>query len=175
MNSGHIKKGCMRSFFVTAIATGFLTLSGPADAACTDAPAPGVNWQSCFQDGRPFNGVNLNGANLRDANFSRSDFSAATLTGIDGRRAKFFSAVMKEADFSDANLTQADFTGADLTDASFRNANLQRTLLYRATLRGVDFTGANLSGTDFMFSDLSGAIWTDGERVCAEGSRSRCQ
>lgn len=154
---------------------GMVILPGTAMAACTDAPAPGVNWQSCFHDGRPFKAENLEGAILQAANFARSDFTGSNMRGIDGRRTKFFSATMQDVDLSGANLARADLTKADLTGASFKNANLERALLYRATLRGADFTGANLKDADFMFADLSGATWIDGETICAEGSRSRCQ
>ena len=44
-----------------------------------------------------------------------------------------------------------------------------------ATLIDVDFTGANLSRADFTGADLSGATWTDGVRICAQGSVGVCR
>lgn len=160
---------------VLAGAISLLLLAGGAEAACTDPAAPGVNWQDCFHDGRPFDGVNLEGAVLQDAHFARSDLSGSNMKAVDGRRAKFFSATMVNVDLSDADLANADFTKADLSGASFRGADLEKALFYRSVLRGADFTGAELKGADFLFADLSGAIWIDGKKVCAEGSRSRCK
>ncbi|RMF09167.1 MAG: pentapeptide repeat-containing protein [Alphaproteobacteria bacterium] len=159
---------------LAAAAGAALPLSG-VWAGCTDPAAPGVNWQDCLQDGRPFESVDLEGAILRDGHFARSDFTGSNLKKIDGRRTKFFSAIMIGVDLSGANLANADFTKADLTGASFRGANLQNALFYRAVLRGADFTGADLRDADFLFADLSGATWVDGRKVCAEGSRSRCR
>ena len=37
-----------------------------------------------------------------------------------------------------------------------------------------DLTGVKLGGADLTLADLSGATWTDGKRVCSEGSIGRC-
>ena len=71
----------------------FGLFSPAAYAACTDTPAPGVNWQRCYLDKRHFQDADLTGANLRAAFFARSDFTGANFSGIDGRRAKFGTAV----------------------------------------------------------------------------------
>jgi uncharacterized protein YjbI with pentapeptide repeats len=144
-------------------------------AACTDPARPGVDWNRCYHDGRNLGEVDLTGAKLRDARFSRTDLQNSILDQVDGRRAKFVSAMLKGVRFEGANLTEADFTKADLTGASFRNANLRGARLFRAILRGADLTGARLQAADLLRADLSGARWTDGETVCAEGSISQCK
>ena len=53
----------------------------------------------------------------------------------------------------------------------FEGANLSRARLFRANLRGVNFTNARMRGADLLEADLSGALWIDGKRRCAEGSR----
>ena len=59
-----------------------LLISSAASAACTDTPAPGVDWKRCSLDNRHFQDANLAGANLRSAFFARSDFSGADLSAI---------------------------------------------------------------------------------------------
>ena len=143
-------------------------------AACTDPPSPEVNWQRCNFDGLDLQSVDLTGARLRDASFFRTDLSDSNLEGSDSTRAKFVNAIARAVDFSGAKLYQADFTKADLEGASMAGVDLRLARLFRANLRGVDFTGAQMRNTDLTRADLSGATWTDGERVCKEGSIGRC-
>jgi uncharacterized protein YjbI with pentapeptide repeats len=51
---------------------------------------------------------------------------------------------------------------------------LRRARFFRANLRGADLSGARTGGADMLNADLSGARWTDGKRVCAEGSLGQC-
>lgn len=146
----------------------------PAAAACTDPPAPGVNWQRCAFDGLDLRGADLKQARLRDGSFFRTDLSGADLSGINGYRAKFVNAVLREANLSGAKLSSADFTKADLTGASLAQADLRRSRFYSANLRNADLSGARLKGADFSRAELSGATWSDGKRICAEGSVGRC-
>jgi uncharacterized protein YjbI with pentapeptide repeats len=145
-----------------------------ANALCTDPPGPGVNWQRCNFDGLKFSGVDLTDARLRDASFFRVELSGSNLTKVDATRAKFVNADMRQAVFDAAKLFETDFTKADLTGASFTGADLRRARLFRSILRGANFAGARLGGADLTRADLSGATWTDGIRVCAEGSVGRC-
>jgi len=149
--------------------------AAPARAGCTDPPRPGVNWQRCSHDERPFVNANLSGANLRETRMTWADLSGANLSKMDARRAKFLNARLVGARLDGANLTEADFTKADLSGASLKGAILRGTHLFRANLRGADFTGARLARADLLNADLSGAIWTDGKTVCAEGSISQCK
>ena len=149
-------------------------LSAPAFAACTDTPAPGVNWQRCYLDKRHFQDVDLTGANLRSAFFARTDFTGSNFSGIDGRRAKFGTAILNNVRFDEARLIGADFTTSELAGASFKGADLRRARFFRANLRGVDLTGASLDGTDFLKADLSGATWVDGKTICPEVSIGQC-
>ena len=61
-----------------------------------------------------------------------------------------------------------------VTGASLIGADLRRARLFRAILRNANLTDARLKGADLARADLSGATWTDGERICAEGSIGRC-
>jgi hypothetical protein len=146
----------------------------PALALCTDPPGPGVNWQRCNFDSLDLAAVDLSGARLRDASFIRGDLSGSKLVKADSTRAKFINATLNGTVFDDAKLYAADLTKADLTEASLKGADLRLARLFRATLRGADLTGARLKGADLSRADLSGATWTDGKRICAEGSVGRC-
>ncbi|MEM7172952.1 MAG: pentapeptide repeat-containing protein [Pseudomonadota bacterium] len=157
-----------------AAALGVWLLIGPAHAACTDPPGPNVNWQRCNLDGLDLSSVDLTDARIRDGSFFRSTLNDANLTGASGFRAKFVNAVMRGTRLDNAKLDEADFTKAELVDASLIGADLRRARLFRSDLRGADLTGARLLGADLTRADLSGATWTDGQRVCAEGSIGRC-
>lgn len=163
----------VRTVSVVAALTAVLG-GGPAHADCTDAAAPGVDWRRCYMDGRDFNNSNLSGAKLRDATFARANLSGSDFSEIDGYRVKFYTAMMKNAKFAGARLAEADFSKADLTGASFKNANLRRAKFFDTILRGADLSGAQMRGADLFGADLSGATWTDGEKVCAEGSIGQC-
>jgi uncharacterized protein YjbI with pentapeptide repeats len=128
---------------------GACLVSGPALAGCTDAAAPGVDWSRCYLDGKDLRNVDLTGAWLRSASFNRADLSDSNLSEVDGFRAKFVSAMAT-------------------------NAHLRHARFFRANLRGADLTGARMRGADLLNADLSGATWTDGEKVCAEGSIGQC-
>ena len=160
---------------VVAAGVVFLGLAaGTAEAACTDPPAPGVNWQRCVQDGLAFKQVDLTGARLRDASFFRADLSESDLSKISGFRVKFVNAVLRGVRLDGAKLSQADFTKADLSGASLVGADLRRVRFFGAVLREVDLTDARLTGADLVRADLSGATWIDGKRICAAGSIGRC-
>jgi uncharacterized protein YjbI with pentapeptide repeats len=147
---------------------------GQAAAGCTDPPNPGVNWQRCNFNGFDLKEVVLTGARLRDGSFFRTDLSGSDLSNTSAFRAKFVNADMRGANLGGAKLSEADFTKADLSGASLSGADLRRARFFHADLRGADLTGARLRGADLTMADLSGATWTDGKRVCAEGSQGRC-
>ena len=93
-----VAKICLSVAVLALLATGFL-FSPPALAACTDTPAPGVDWQRCYLDKRHFQNVNLSDSNLRSAFFAHSDFTGANMTGVDARRAKFVTTILKIREF----------------------------------------------------------------------------
>ena len=152
----------------------FAALASPALADCTDPPSTGVNWQRCNFDSLTFEDVDLSGARVRDSSFYRSDLSGSNLTGVEAYRSKFVNTDLTKVTLDEALLGQADLTKANLTGASLRGADLRNARLYRAILRESDLTNARLDGADLARADLSGATWTDGKRVCAEGSVGRC-
>jgi uncharacterized protein YjbI with pentapeptide repeats len=167
-------------FFVRTGGWSFLTVLllatawSPALASCTDPPGPGVNWQRCAMDGLDLREVNLAGARLRDGSYFRTDLSGGDLSGTESYRVKFVNAKLINVVFDGAKLFEADLTKADLTGASLVGVDLRRARLFRAKLRNANLTDALLKGADLARADLSGATWTDGERVCAEGSVGRC-
>lgn len=165
----------LRSILVSAaVCLGLAGHPGVAGAACTDPARPGVDWQRCFQDDKDLGGRDLTGAVLRDTSFHRSNLDGAILVDVEGFRAKFISATMRQAWLDGAAFQDADFTKSDLTDASLVNADVRRAEFFDASLRGADLTGARVVGADFTRADLSGATWTDGEYVCAENSIGQC-
>lgn len=145
-----------------------------AHAACTDPPGPGVNWQRCNFDGLDLTNLDLQGARLRGSSFFRTDLSGSDLSETESLRAKFINSTLTGVTFEGAKLYEADLTKADLSSATLIGVDLRRARLYRANLRGANLTGAQLKGADLTRVDLSGATWSDGERVCAEGSIGRC-
>jgi len=146
----------------------------PAIAECTEPAAPGVNWVRCYLDGRDLSQHDLTGARLIDSSFQRAVLVKTIFAEVSAYRAKFISAEMKEAILDQGNFSEADFTKADLTGASLKNADLRRARFFRANLRGADLSGARTTGADFLNADLSQARWTDGKRLCAEGSIGQC-
>jgi uncharacterized protein YjbI with pentapeptide repeats len=156
------------------IALLFSTAGLPARAACTDVPAPKVDWRRCTLDGGDFAKSKLTGAELRDASFSLANLAGADLTCADAYHGKFLSTNLQGARLDGANLSESDFTRADLTGASLVGADLRRARFFRSNLRGADFTGAQMTGADLLNADLSGALWTDGKRRCGAGSIGQC-
>ena len=113
-------------------------------------------------------------ASRLSASFFRSDLSESNLKNVRGFRAKFVNATIRDAVLDGAGLSEADLTKSDLSESSLVGVDLRRARLFRTVLRGADLTGARMGGADLTKADLSGATWTDGERVCAEGSIGRC-
>jgi uncharacterized protein YjbI with pentapeptide repeats len=121
--------------------------------------------------------------NLRFAQFDDSILLAADLRGIDGRKASFVGATMRNASLEGADIRWANFKGATLDeatlsgalvgDASFENASLISANFQGATLIGALLTNTNSTGASFaqsfMFlssfkkSNLMGATFEGGE------------
>jgi uncharacterized protein YjbI with pentapeptide repeats len=152
-----------------------LLAAPPALAACTDPPGPEVVWRRCLLDGRDLSGADLSRALLRDTSMQRARLVGTTLAGADAFNARFVSADLTGADLSQATLREVDFTRAVMRNAKLVGSDMRRARLFRADLSGADLTGANLEGADFSNAILNGARWTDGQRVCAEGSIGTCQ
>ncbi len=168
-------RSTFRLFLLPAVlATLFGLPAAPAEAGCSDPPAPGVNWQRCNFDYLDLSGVDLTEARLRDGSFFRTEFEGALLVKSESLRAKFVNASLVEADLTEALLYEADLTKADLSGALLVGTDLRRARLFRANLRGADLTDARLEGADLTRVDFSEARWTDGKTICAEGSLGRC-
>lgn len=163
---------------IAATSTIFLCLapvSAHAFADCSAPPAPGVDWSRCFHEESVFVQEDLSGAQLVDARFQRANLEGTNLSDANAQGAKFVSAILTNTNFEKANLREADFTRAVLQGANLSNTNLRRTRFFRANLRGANLSGARLDQTDLLNADISGATWTDGARICAEGSIGRCK
>lgn len=159
---------------VSAVITLLMCVSAAHAADCTLPAAPKVDWQRCYVDERDLSGHDLSGARLRETSFQRAKLVETKLTGSDSYRARFVSAEMKGALLDGGIFAEADFTKADLAGASLKQTDLRRARFFRANLRGADLTGARLTGADLLNADLSGTRWTDGQRICAEGSVGQC-
>jgi len=139
-----------------------LIVVSPAGAACSDDPAPGVDWSNC-----PFQNYN---ATLLDS-FPIVDLSNADLSGIDLSYAVLFQvnlsgADLRGADLGDAalhgtNLAGADLSGADLSDADLVGANLNNAVLVDTDLSRSDVDFASISGASFVSADLALADFSD--------------
>lgn len=165
------------SAYLLALATGLAVVAGaagPVLAGCTDPPSPGVNWQRCIFDGQDISKADLTGARLRDGSFFRATLTGSNLSKISAFKVKFVNTTMRDVSLDGAELSEADFTKADLTGASLKGADLRRARFFDAILRQADLSEARLDGADFTRADLTGATWTDGKRVCGEGSIGRC-
>lgn len=153
----------------------FLFCPAIAFAKCTDAPRPGVEWIRCFLNERSFTDIDITNGTVRDSSFSRATLDNAIFENVDARRAKFVSSSMRAINLRHANLRDADMTKAILDKADLSHADLRSVRFFQASLRHVNLTGARLDNADFYRTDLSGAIWVDGETVCAEGSLGICK
>jgi len=169
--------GTARTLMLSAAAAAFLLplAAGPALAACTDPPQPGVDWRQCNFDRYDLARIDLTGARLDNASFNRATLAGTDFSRLEAGRVRFLGADLTGAVFEEARLRGADFTEAKLQNASFLNADLAEARLVSANLRDADLTGAKLRGANFFRADLSGATWIDGKRVCAEGSISFCR
>lgn len=134
-----------RSSIFAAAVVLSLTITTTAFAACSDPASRGVDWSGCNKSGTDLKGAFLTAAMLQDTNLSNANLSGAAL--------------------QDAILTGADLTGANLTGADLFAAELPN-----AILTGADLTGVNLTG-----AGLSYATWTDGKKICAQGSVGECK
>lgn len=171
-----VENSLARSLFIlVALVLGCSTLNANAFPDCSAPAAPGVDWSRCFLEEANFTDTDLSGAALIDTRFQRADLSNSIFDNADAQGAKFVSAILISASFKNANLREADMTKANLEQADFSNANLRRTRFFRANLRGANFTGAHFAQTDLLNADVTGATWTDGIRICAEGSIGRCK
>lgn len=140
--------------------------TGQAAAACTDAPAPGVDWSNCpfssidFTQLDSYPDVDLSNANLRGIDLSyavlfQGDFSGADLRGANLRDAFLIRADLSGADLTGADLSDADLVGANLDNAVLVDTNLSRSDVDRSSIAGASFVSADLALADF--SDVSGA------------------
>jgi hypothetical protein len=86
-------------------------------AACSDAPAPGVDWAGCDKSFTDLSGVDLSGADLTNANLSVATLKGADLTGT-----FLADAVLLGTDLTGAILDRIDLTGAVLRAAILTDA-----------------------------------------------------
>ena len=91
--------------------------------------------------------------------FVETDFSHHSLQYVEFRRSLFTAVTFRAAD-----LQYAQFRGADLIEVDFSNADL----------RFADFSDASLVDVNFEGANLSGALWIDGNKVCAPQSIGQC-
>lgn len=131
---------------------------------CDVTDLSGVNLAGQYLAGLELSGKNFSGAELYGANLSYSSLINTNLVN-----ANLMTANLVGVNLNGASLMGADLSFADLSTSDLSNANLTTADLTGANLTGVDLTTANITGTD-----LSYAIWTDGVKICAQGSIGQC-
>lgn len=105
--------------------------------------------------------ANFQRASFRDAKFFDAILCNANLKFTDLSNANFSGANLLDADLSPANLSNAAFRKANLSGANLSGANLRNADLSGAKLRGANLSNANLSGTDFTGANLGGLSTND--------------
>lgn len=128
----------------------------PASAACTDAPAPGVDWSNCAFGFTDLADIDVANGDLRGIDLSYAILFNANLAGADLRGANLADAFLIRA-----NLAGADLTGADLSDADLVGANLNNAVLVDTDLSRSDVDFSSIAGASFVSADLSLADFTD--------------
>jgi uncharacterized protein YjbI with pentapeptide repeats len=144
----------------------------PALARCSDAPAPGVDWQDCRKGnlilehdnleranlaGTDLSSTDLSWANLSRANLTKAQLMRSKLKGVSAPRAIFTKVFGSRTDFSGANLEEADFERAELSRSDFTNSNLAFVDFNRSDIGRSDFSDATLIDPDFSFANLARA------------------
>lgn len=128
----------------------------PAAAACTDAPAPGVDWSNCAFSFTDLPDIDVSNGNLRGIDLRYAILFRANLSGVDLRNADLGDAYLIRA-----NLAGADLTGADLSDADLVGANLDNAVLVDTDLSRSDVDLSSIAGASFVSADLSLADFSD--------------
>ncbi len=80
---------------VAALALAWLMGANPAEAACDDPPAPGVDWSHCDKRGADLSGADLQRADLTQADLSGADLTEANLWRATLSGAKLDGAILK--------------------------------------------------------------------------------
>jgi len=133
-----------------------LVFASPVSAACTDVPAPGVDWSNCAFSFSELQDVNVANGNLSGIDLSYAVLFRANLSGADLRGAN-----LGDAFLIGANLTGADLTGANLSDADLVGANLNNAVLVDTDLSRSDVDFSSIAGASFVSADLSLADFSD--------------
>jgi uncharacterized protein YjbI with pentapeptide repeats len=128
-----------------------------AQAACSDAPGPRVDWTQCQKGRLILRGANLENARLASTDLGRSDLSGAKLAAADLERAAIDSARLIGADLSRAKMIKVNGYRANLSEAKLAGADLTKAEMQRANLTKADLTGANLSKAELARANLRGA------------------
>ena len=79
----------------------------PAQAACYNGPAPGVDWSGCMKRHKYLADGDLTGANFERTNLSLSNLQGATLIGANLIKSDLTKTILRGANLSRANLTGA--------------------------------------------------------------------
>lgn len=159
-----------------------------ANAACADAPKPGVDWSKCEKRrlilresdlvkgrfaGTDFGRSDLFGAKLVEADLTdagidhaglrTADLSRAKMAGVNGYRADFTGARLVGADLGKAEMSRAVLRWADLSDANLAKAELQRAVLQGAQMARANLAGADLARANLGDGSLAGANFADAD------------
>ena len=147
-----------RKIIIAAI---FCSIYSLSNAACTDPPAPKVDWTNCVLENR----LDLRGHNIKGAKFAGIKALFLNVSGMDLREVDFTGASLAFGNFKGVDARGVDFTDAVVYHADFTNADLKRAVFTRVEMGTVKISGAQL--TDVK--------WTDGSKGCAAGSVGVCR
>ncbi len=109
-------RGVLR-IFVAVVSVAFA--APVAQAACADAPGPGVDWSKCQKARLILRDANLSNGRLARTDFGRSDLSGAKLVAADLERASLDNARLVGADLSRAKLVKVNAYRANLDPRSW--------------------------------------------------------
>ncbi len=102
-----------RASLLAGIALVLMLITAPGTrAACTDTPAPKVDWSGCNKPKMRLGGLDLTGANLTGADLTHTDLRDANLTD-----ANLAGANLARVNLTTVGVKGANFSGATVTDA----------------------------------------------------------
>jgi len=143
-----------------------------AQAACTDAPGPGVDWSKCQKRRLILRDADLSNARLAGSDLGRSDFSGAKLVAADLERASLDNARLVGADLSRAKMVKVNAYRANLSGTKLAGADLTKAEMQRANLAKAELSGANLSKAELARANLTGAKLVRAQLERAELARA---
>jgi uncharacterized protein YjbI with pentapeptide repeats len=138
-------------FRTLCLILGLILLGRTALAACSDPPAPGVDWSDCVKIGQSMDGADFSNANLQGLLLSGSVITNTSFKGANLTDTRFASTDLTGSDFSGAYLLRTTFTNVLLLGTIFHNTRMDIVTATNVDATDADFSGAEISDAmDFM-------------------------